>query len=152
MMWISFAIFLMACGAAATTGAMFGPDEWYRNLDKPSWNPPDWLFPVAWTFLYLAMSYAGARLAVLHNAGLPLALWALQIALNTLWTPIFFGLKDLKAAMIVIVFLMLSVVIATIVFFQYDSLAGWLFLPYAIWVSYAAALNWSILQRNPQPA
>ena len=66
------------------------------KLKKPSWTPPNWLFPVAWTSLYICMSFAGARAALSPDNSLAMALWSLQIALNTLWTPVFFGLKNLK--------------------------------------------------------
>ena len=149
---ILFLIFFGACAAAATTGAMFSPDQWYRDLTKPSWNPPDWLFPLAWTVLYVMIAYAGTRLAQIDGAGVALALWALQIALNTLWTPIFFGLHNIKAAMMVIVFLWSAVAASTLVFFSLDPVSGWLFVPYLVWVSFAAALNGAILLKNPTAA
>lgn len=58
-----FVIFLLACGAAGTTGAMFPPGEWYKTLAKPAWTPPNWVFPVVWTSIYLLISFAGARVA-----------------------------------------------------------------------------------------
>ena len=64
MFWILFLIFLGACFAAGTTGAIFPPGPWYRDLDKPTWTPPDWAFPVVWTTLYIFLSIAGARLAL----------------------------------------------------------------------------------------
>ena len=86
-----FLTYLAACGAAAATGAMFQPGDWYRGLAKPRWTPPDWLFPVAWTVLYLSMSAAAARVAMLPNTGQALALWSVQIALNTFGRPSFSG-------------------------------------------------------------
>ena len=103
MIWVYFAIFFAACAAAGATGAMFQPGEWYKSLKKPSWTPPNWLFPLAWTTLYVCMSAAGARVAGLDGSGLALALWALQIALNTLWTPVFFGLRNIRGGMVVLV-------------------------------------------------
>ncbi|MBC6442202.1 MAG: tryptophan-rich sensory protein [Rhodobacteraceae bacterium] len=149
MDWILFLIFLAACCAAAATGAMFEPGKWYESLNKPCWTPPKWLFPVAWTTLYLFMSYAAMRVGMVEGTARALALWALQIALNTLWTPIFFGLRRMRAALYVIGFLWLSVVATTVAFFQVDFLAGILFLPYVAWVSTAAALNYSVMKRNP---
>ena len=151
MDWIALFIFLAACGAAATTGSMFQPGEWYERLDKPSWTPPKWLFPLAWTLLYIAISVAGARL-VAAEASHAVALWGLQIALNTLWTPVFFGKRTLRPALYVIAALWTSVAVCTVSFFTVDSVAGWLFVPYLLWVSYAAALNASILRRNPSEA
>ena len=61
-MWIDFVIYLSACFVAGSTGGLFPPGDWYANLSKPSWTPPNWLFPVAWMTLYVLMAYAGARL------------------------------------------------------------------------------------------
>lgn len=144
-----FFTYLAACGAAAATGAMFNPGDWYDRLAKPTWTPPDWVFPVTWTVLYLCMAASAARVAVLPDTGQALALWSVQIAFNTLWTPVFFGLRRLRAAMIVMVGLWTSVAATMIAFFMHDMGAGLLFLPYLIWVTIAGALNFSVMQRNP---
>ena len=149
MTWLYFGIFLCACAAAGTTGGMFQPGEWYKSLEKPSWTPPNWLFPVAWTTLYLCMSGAGARVAGMEGSGLALALWALQIALNTLWTPVFFGKRNIRGGLIVLVALWLSVAACMIALFMLDWIAGVLFLPYLAWVSTAGALNFSVMRLNP---
>lgn len=150
MIWVYFAIFFCACMAAGATGAMFQPGEWYRSLNKPSWTPPNWLFPVAWTTLYICMSAAGARVAGLEGSGLALALWALQIALNTLWTPVFFGLKNMRGGLVVLAGLWVSVAACMIALWQLDWIAGLLFLPYLAWVTTAGALNLSVLRLNPR--
>jgi tryptophan-rich sensory protein len=152
MDWTLFLTFLAACGAAAATGAMIKPDEWYDNLNKPAWTPPRWVFPVVWTSLYILMALAGMRLAQNGDSAQALALWSLQIALNTLWTPIYFGLHRIKAAMLVMVCLWLAVALSTWTFFGVDFVAGLLFLPYLIWVSIAGALNFSTMRLNPQQA
>ena len=79
-----FGMFLVACCAAATTGAAFPPGKWYESLAKPSWTPPNWAFPLAWTTIYLLVSFAGARVAVLDGSGYALAFWAMQAGLSTL--------------------------------------------------------------------
>lgn len=152
MIWILFGIFLCACFAASLTGAWFMPGQWYDELRKPSWTPPKWLFPVAWSVLYLCMAAAGARVAVLDGAGIAVALWALQIALNTLWTPVFFGLRNIRAGMGVIVMLWLSVAACMIAMWQFDWVAGALFVPYLVWVSIATALNAAVWRLNPEDA
>ena len=129
MFWLDFLVFLFACMAAGLTGSLFPPGEWYSELNKPVWTPPNWVFPVAWPILYLLMSYSGATLANLESAGSALALWALQISLNTLWTPVFFGLKNLKLGLIIIILLLVSVAICTYVFWLYAWISGLLFLP-----------------------
>jgi len=152
MIWICFAIFLAACFAAGSTGGLFSPGEWYDRLKKPWWTPPNWLFPVAWTLLYLCMAAAGARVAVSPDNGIAMAFWALQIALNGLWTPVFFGLKKMRLGLIVLSGLWVSVAASVVALWQVDMIAGLLFLPYLAWVSVAGALNASVLRLNPEEA
>jgi translocator protein len=144
-----FLTYLVACGAAAATGAMFQPGDWYRSLNKPSWTPPDWLFPVAWTTLYLCMSLSAMRVAQLPGTGLALALWSVQIAFNTLWTPVFFGLRRLGEGLVILVCLWCAVAATMLAFWSHDWLAGLLFVPYLAWVSVAGALNYSVWRLNP---
>ena len=152
MDWALFAIFLAACVAAATTDSMFMPGAWYRALSKPSWTPPDWVFPVAWTVLYLSSAVAAARVAPLEGAAYGMAFWAMQIAFNTLWTPVFFGLRRIRAAFFIMLGLWIAVAGTMLAFFQLDWIAGALFVPYLIWVSIAGALNASVWMRNPSEA
>ncbi len=148
MFWLDFCIFLFACMAAGLTGSLFPPGQWYSELNKPIWTPPNWVFPVAWPILYLCMSYSGATLASIDGAGSALALWALQIALNTLWTPVFFGLENIKVGLIVIFLLLISVAMCSYVFWMYSFISGILFLPYLVWVTFAAALNMAVFRLN----
>lgn len=149
MTWILFLVFLGACFSAGATGALFPPGDWYDRLNKPSWTPPNWLFPVAWTTLYVLMAAAGARAAGAEGNGLAMALWALQIALNTLWTPVFFGRQRIRLGLVVLGALWIAVAAAMIALWSVDWIAGLLFLPYLAWVSVAAALNWSVVRLNP---
>ncbi len=144
-----FFLFLLACIAAGSTGALFSPGDWYDRLAKPGWTPPNWLFPIAWSLLYIAIAWAGARVALLPGGAHAMGLWALQIALNTLWTPVFFGLHRLRGGIVVIAALWLAVLATTIAFSRLDAIAGALMLPYLVWVSYAAALNVRLAQLNP---
>ncbi len=143
-----FCTYLAACGAAATTGAVFSPGAWYRALKKPVWTPPDWLFPVAWTTLYLCMSWAAMRVAMLPDTGQALAFWSVQIAFNTLWTPIFFGLRRLGAGLAVLCCLWLAVAATAVAFWGHDWVAGALMAPYLLWVTIAGALNASVWRLN----
>lgn len=152
MIWVLFAIFLAACFAAGATGGLFPPGAWYRALNKPSWTPPDWLFPVAWTTLYLCIAAAGARAAVSDANGLAMALWSLQIALNALWTPVFFGLRRIRLGMAVLGCLWVAVAAAMIALWQVDRIAGLLFAPYLLWVTIAGALNAAVWRLNPDEA
>lgn len=149
MFWLCYTIFLAACIGAGATGGLFPPGPWYEKLNKPTWTPPNWLFPVAWTTLYLLMSGAGALAAVQPGNGVALALWSLQIALNALWTPVFFGLRKLKLGLVVLAALWVSVALTTLALWQVSTLAGVLFLPYLLWVTIAGALNFSVIRLNP---
>ena len=152
MFWLLFGIFLLACFAAGSTGGLFPPGPWYRNLNKPSWTPPDWVFPVTWTTLYLFMSAAGARAAISPDNAIAMALWSLQIALNGLWTPVFFGLKRIKLGMFVLIALWLSVAATMVALWQVDTLAGLFFAPYLLWVTIAGALNGTVWKLNRKEA
>ena len=149
MEYVFFLIFFSATCAAAATGAMFPTGDWYKQLNKPTWTPPDWVFPVAWTSIYLLISFAGARVAGMEGAQLALAFWALQIAFNTLWTPVFFGLRALRKSLPIMAGLWVAVLGATITHFQVDFWAGMAFVPYIVWVTIAAALNLKMVQLNP---
>ncbi|MBI1417127.1 MAG: sensory protein TspO [Limimaricola sp.] len=146
--WL-FLIFLAACLGAGATGAMFPTGDWYKQLKKPDWVPPNWVFPVVWTSIYVLISFAGARVAQAPDNALAMAFWAAQIAFNTLWTPIFFGLRRLKGALPVMACLWVSVLGATVTSFQIDIWAGLAFTPYLVWVTIAAALNLSVARLNP---
>lgn len=144
-----FALFLISCAAAGATGAVFQPGAWYKTLNKPTWTPPDWVFPLAWTTIYLLISFAGARVALMEGNGYAMAFWAMQLGFSTLWTPVFFGLRRLRGALLVMAPLWLAVLGATVSNFQLDFWAGMAFLPYLGWVTVAAALNYTVAQMNP---
>lgn len=139
---------LAACVPPALSGMLFKPGAWYASLDKPCWTPPNWMFPVVWAVLYLSMSVAAARVATLPNAPVLLAIWAVQIAFNTLWSGVFFGLKNLLGGLLVLAGLWLAVCMTTAAFLQADPFAGLLFAPYFVWVSAALALNFSVWRLN----
>jgi benzodiazapine receptor len=145
---MTLVIFLIACGAAATTGMIFKPGEWYAQLDKPSFTPPNWAFPVAWTIIYLLLAWAGYRLTLLPGSQDILALWAAQIALNTLWTPVFFGARRVFAAMLILALLLLVVAVMVVATLRLDLVTGLILLPYLLWLAVAFALNFSILRNN----
>ena len=147
-----FCIFLAACFAAGATGGLFPTGDWYQSLDKPSWTPPDWVFPLAWTTLYLLISYSAALVASSPHGGIGLAFWALQIALNTLWTPVFFGLRRIKLGFYILLCLWLSVAATMVSFFFVSMLAGCLLIPYIVWVTIAGALNFAVWLLNPEEA
>jgi tryptophan-rich sensory protein len=145
---MTFYIFLIACCAAAATGVIFKPGAWYEALQKPRFTPPNWAFPVAWTTIYLLLAWAGYRLTLLPDSQTVLALWAAQIALNTLWTPVFFGAHRLLAGMVIIALLWAVVAVMVWLAIRIDLITGLILFPYLAWLTVAAALNFSILRHN----
>ncbi len=137
-----------AIGGAVTAGSV---ETWYPTLDKPGFTPPDWLFAPVWTALYAAMAVAGWlvwRKVGFAGGRLALTLFAVQLALNCSWSILFFGAHETGAALVDIVALWVVILAATVVFWRIDRLAGLLFVPYLLWVGYAAALNGAIWLRN----
>ena len=117
---IGLGCFTIACFLAALTGAWFRPGEWYEQLKKPRWRPPNWLFAPVWTVLYLMIAVAGWlvwREVGFAGAGLPLAIYALQLILNAAWTPLFFGLHRPDLGFLDIVLVWLSIVATIILFY-----------------------------------
>ncbi|WP_339947705.1 TspO/MBR family protein [uncultured Albimonas sp.] len=152
-----------AAVAAASTGILFQPGEWYRGLVKPRWTPPNIAFPIAWTLLYAMMVIAAFRVAAgLAGGDLPpgaepfavvgLCLWAAQIVLNAMWSPIFFGAHRGRAGLVCICALWLAVAATLAAFAGADAVAAALFVPYLAWATYAGALNAAILRLNPPQA
>lgn len=117
----------------------------YRTLYKPPLSPPGWVFPVVWTILYLLMGYASYRVLV---SGAPkeqirqaLLFYGLQLFVNFIWSPIFFGLEWRLAAFIVLLLLWLLVCLTLHRFSAIDERAGDLLLPYILWITFAGYLN-----------
>jgi tryptophan-rich sensory protein len=136
---------------AAWIGSRFLPDEWYRNLKKPSWNPPNWLFAPVWTVLYLLMALSAWlvwRQYGLQLAPLPLALFLVQLGLNAAWTWLFFGRHRPDLALIEIGVLWALLLATILSFWGLHPLAGAVLLPYLAWTSFAAFLNLAIWRLN----
>lgn len=152
MEWSLFFTYLAACVAPAAAGALFRPGDWYAGLKKPRWTPPDWLFPVIWAFLYVAMAVAAARIAALPLTGQALGLWTVQITINTLWSGVFFGLRKMALGGIVIAALWLALAATIVAFWAHDRIAALLLAPYLAWVTLALALNLSVWWLNRKTA
>jgi benzodiazapine receptor len=142
---------LALCFAASISAVFVSTNGWYADLAKPPWNPPAWVFDPAWTLLYVLM--AVAAWLVWREGGwkvqrLPLGLFLLQWLLNALWTPLFFGLhrSGLAFAEIVLLWLVLAATLWS--FWQVRKAAGFLLVPYLAWVTFAAALNFTIWRLN----
>ena len=151
---LALGAFVGACFLVAGVGGWLtsmGMPEWYATLRKPSFNPPSWIFGPVWTALYLAMAVAGWlvwREAGLDGGFRALALFFVQLALNLAWSGIFFALRSPGWAMVEIVALWSAILVTMLLFFRHSTLAGWLLVPYLIWVSFAAVLNAAIVRLN----
>ena len=122
---------------------------WYEGLSRPNWTPPNWLFAPVWTILYMAMGVAAWL--VWRRSGLtaaPMQLFLLQLLLNVAWSAVFFRFRSPGWAFVEIVTLWCAILLTAIGFGRTAPLAGWLMIPYLLWVSYAAALNFAIWRLN----
>jgi benzodiazapine receptor len=144
--------FLGVVFLASMTGAIFRPGQWYDDLRKPSWTPPGFVFPLVWGVLYVAMAYAAWRIWDLEGFHPALAVWALQLALNALWSAVFFGMRRPALALAEVACLWLAVAANLYVFAQIDAIAGWLLAPYLVWVTIAATLNLEIVRLRGKTA
>jgi tryptophan-rich sensory protein len=153
--YLALALFVVANGAAASSGAIFRPAEWYKRLDKPNWRPPDWLFGPVWMILYAMIAISGWLVwyeAGLAGAALPLAIYAVQLILNAAWSALFFGLKRPDWALVDVVGMWLAIVATIFAFLPVHAGAAYLLIPYLVWVSFASVLNYAIVRRNPRAA
>ena len=127
-------------------------NEWYRALAKPALTPPGWVFPVAWTTLYILIGLALAMILHARGAkgrGVAIGLFVAQFALNLAWTPLFFGAHRVTVALIVLLAILVLAIWTTFAFARIRRGAAWLMLPYLVWLSFAGVLNWRIGQLNP---
>ena len=142
---------LLLCFAAASLGAFFMPGDWYAALRKPSWNPPAWIFGPVWTALYTMM--AVSAWLVWKRGGFaaqrkPLVLFLVQLALNALWTPLFFGFHLTGLAFVEIILMWLAIAATIAAFHKVHRPAAWLLVPYLAWVGFAAVLNGTLWRLN----
>ncbi|MFP9115768.1 TspO/MBR family protein [Flavobacterium sp. RHBU_3] len=143
----------LTLGYIAGTVTQTSVTTWYPTLNKPSFTPPNAVFPIAWSTLYVLMGVAAALVWAridfekeLVKKGL--TFFAIQFALNMLWSYLFFGLKNPMIALIEIVLLWLMIYETWFVFRKIDKIAGMLMVPYLLWVTYATALNGAIWWLN----
>jgi translocator protein len=146
---------VLACLAVGFAGSFFtnsSVNSWYAGLKKPFFNPPSWIFAPVWTMLYVLM---GVSVFLIWRQGLDdkkirTALFAfiIQLALNALWSPVFFAMKSALAGLGVIIFLWMAISITIFLFYRISKLASFLLLPYILWVSFAVVLNAAIFSLN----
>lgn len=145
--WISLVAFIVLCFIVQIIGSFWTKESvstWYPHLVKPSWTPPDWLFGPVWTFLYILIAIAG-WLIYRTNDSLTrtgaLMLYGIQLALNFMWSFLFFSLRSPLLGLIDITLLCLFIGLTIIKAWQIRPLASLLLTPYFIWVLYATSLN-----------
>jgi tryptophan-rich sensory protein len=152
--WGALILFLLASFTAAAIGGYATVESvrtWYPTLVKPAWNPPAAVFGPAWTLLYTLMSLAAWRIWLrreLPGAKCALRLFFVSLALNALWSVLFFGLHRPGWALLEVLLFWATLVALLVRFRRLDPVAGWLWSPYVAWVSFATALNAAIWWLN----
>lgn len=150
-----FLLAILICQAAGLVGFIFtrpAISSWYMGIEKPSFNPPNWIFAPVWTLLFLLMGISlylvwkkGWQEKIVRSA---IFVFSAQLILNIVWSLLFFGLKSPFFAFVEIIILWLAIFLTIIKFNKVSSTAGLLLLPYIIWVSFAAFLNFFIWRLN----
>ena len=125
---------------------------WYAGLAKPFWTPAPLVFPIAWTVLYILMAVSlwrlwdmEARSAARTNA---MKWFAIQLALNALWSPVFFGWHGTRTALVIILGMLIAIAATMMAAFRVERLSAWLLAPYLLWVAYAATINIGVIVLN----
>jgi translocator protein len=153
--WGLLVVAILLCQVIGIAGALFtakAVPTWYRTLKKPTFQPPPWLFGPVWTILYTLMGISLWRLWILPlgtpGRTLALVLFAIQLILNALWTPVFFGLHKPWMAFGVILALCIAIFACLFSFMPLDPWASYLLVPYLLWVGFASVLNYSVAKLN----
>ena len=141
------AFLVVVIGGGLLIGFVTRPDAWYAGLAKPPFNPPNWVFAPVWTVLYVLIAIAGAR-TFARGLDLAFALWVTQLALNSVWSPVFFRPHRPGLALSVVAALLAAIVAFIVQRWHADNVSALLFVPYAGWVAFATLLNASIVRLN----
>lgn len=136
--------------ATAASGGIFKPGQWYEALRKPGWTPPNWVFPVVWTTLYIMIAIAGWLVWEQAGFGLAFILWLLQLVANFLWSALFFGMRRMDLALIDSLLMWVLIAAFIVVALPLSVWAAVLFIPYLAWVTVAAMLNRAVMRLNPE--
>lgn len=142
------AFLVLVVGGGALIGAFTGPDAWYASLQKPSINPPGWVFGPVWMVLYVLVAVAGWRAWRRPGTGVLQGIWWLQLGLNFAWSPLFFVMHRIDLALAVIVLLLVAILAFMVIASRQDRVSVGLFLPYVTWVGFAAVLNGAFFVLN----
>lgn len=153
--WIKLISSILLCQAAEIIGSIFtfsSIPTWYRSLVKPIFSPPNYLFGPVWIILYTLM---GISLYLIWQKGLKrkeikeaITLFLIQLVFNSLWSIIFFGLRNIQLALVEILILLLLIIAVTVKFYRIDKRAAYLLLPYLLWTIFASVLNYSLWTLN----
>jgi tryptophan-rich sensory protein len=156
--WPSLIVWIAVVFAAAAIGSLAtgsGLQQWYGTLNKPSFQPPNWIFGPVWSCLYLMMAVAGWNIWRQQNSNLRseavrtfTIVFAIQLVLNLLWSVIFFGMQMPGLAFVEILALWTAIATTIWLAFRLSKLSGWLLVPYLLWVSFASVLNFAIWRLN----
>ncbi|WP_224749460.1 TspO/MBR family protein [Polycladospora coralii] len=152
--WLSLVVFIVLCFTVSILGALFtetGAGSWYDQLVKPSFNPPNAVFGPVWTVLYLFIALSGWLIYLKEPSQLrtkTMVIFIVQLLLNFAWSLIFFGFQQIGVAFFDIVVLWLVILLYIQTARQLSKVAAWLFVPYALWVSFATLLNGAIWLLN----
>jgi len=152
--WLSLLASVLVCLSAGVLGSLFVTSDspWYAALEKPFFSPPGWVFAPVWTFLYVTMGVAAWLVLRLGRPGRlkawAMVLFATQLVLNAAWTPVFFGLREIGWAIVVLYALWAAVLACGVLFTLLYRAAGLLMLPYFLWVGFAGMLNGAIWLLN----
>lgn len=139
---------LLTVGGGLVIGSVTMPDGWFAALNKPAFQPPNWVFGPVWTLLYILIGIAGARIFTVARSSMAMKLWIAQMVLNFLWSPTFFAAHALVPAFVVIVLMLATIVAFIRAAWPIDRPAALMFLPYLAWVSFATVLNGTIAWIN----
>ena len=143
--WLILAAFIIVVVAVGgLIGTQTLPGAWYQNLNKPPFNPPNWLFGPVWVTLYVLIALAGWRIFLIDRNSTAMKFWYAQMVLNWAWSPIWFKAQLIWPAFAVIVLIWLGIIGFIVTARKLDRAAVWLFVPYLAWVSFASLLNLSI--------
>ncbi|NOD95098.1 tryptophan-rich sensory protein [Ruegeria sp. HKCCD4884] len=145
---IRIAFLALVVGGGILIGTLTAPGEWYAQLSKPAFNPPNWIFGPVWTVLYVLIAMVGWRQFETDRSSTAMKLWWAQMGLNFLWSPTFFVLQLPWFAFVVIVALLAVIVMFIAQVRTSDRVSALAFLPYFAWVAFATALNLSIAILN----
>lgn len=147
--WIELGLFLiLVLGGGFVISFFAMPGEWYAGLNKPSFNPPNWVFGPAWSILYVIIAIAGWRIWRIAPHSSTMKIWWVSLVLNFLWSPVFFGAQQIGFGLVVVLAMLASILAFIAVARKIDRPSSFLFLPYAAWVTFASLLNASIFILN----